>query len=384
MSSYEEITRIADKILQDYSLCDHCLGRLFSKTLRLSSNKRLGKKLNRLIDDDNGKCHICKNFFSNINNFLNLMTQSSSEYSFSTFSIGIIIKHSIVDRDDYVRSRYKLKRIDSIKTDIAKELGKLFSRKTGKIIEHLDPDLTFTLHLKDRECFVRSKSLVLSGRYTKFLRGMPQKQQPCKNCSGKGCRRCSYHGISQFHSVEGMISKFLFTEIGGTTAKFTWIGGEDKLSLVLGTGRPFFVKIQNPQKRKISKSTINLDSIKVNKLKIIEKSPTRPLSFYSSLKIKIKTSNVDSKSLRNLKALKLQPIIVYEKSGKRSPKNIISVKYSKKSNNEFLVFLEAEGGFPVKRFVVGNDVSPNVSTLLNTVCRCENFDVLGVKIYNNK
>ena len=380
MSSFEEVAKFANLISKEYFLCDHCLGRLFSNTLHLSSNKRLGKKLQKNKTDKNLQCYICKNFFSNLDNFLNLMLKSSSKYFFSTFSVGAIIKPSIVDRDDYIRSRYKLKRIDSIKTDITKELGKLFSKKTGKTIDHFDPELTFTVHLKENECFVRSKSIVISGRYVKFLRNMPQKQQSCKNCSRKGCRECSYHGISQFDSVEGLISKSLFNLLGGTTAKFTWIGGEDKSSLVLGNGRPFFVKIQNPHKRKISKSIVNLKSIKVTKLKIIDKSPTRPLNFHSLLKVKIRTNKVNSLSLKKLKSLKLQPIIVYEKSGKRLVKKISSLKYSKKSDTEFFLLIQAEGGLPIKRFVVGDEVYPNVSNILNTSCYCERFDILGVEV----
>ena len=64
-------------------------------------------------------------------------------------------------------------------------------------------------------------------------------------------QNCDFHGISEFDSVEGIISKLFFKKFGGTTAKFTWIGGEDNSSLVLGNGRPFFVKIKNPFKRKI-------------------------------------------------------------------------------------------------------------------------------------
>ena len=116
-------------------------------------------------------------------------------------------------------------------------------------MDTIDPEITFTLNLKEELCQLRSKSLILSGRYIKSKRGYAQKQKPCVNCSGKGCRLCDYHGISKFESVEGIISKFLFKKFGGTTTKFTWIGGEDKSSLVLGTGRPFFVKIKNPFKR---------------------------------------------------------------------------------------------------------------------------------------
>ena len=58
------------------------------------------------------------------------MLDASINYSYRTFSVGVMLKPSIVDRDDSIRSQYKLKGIDSIKTDITRELGKSFSRKT--------------------------------------------------------------------------------------------------------------------------------------------------------------------------------------------------------------------------------------------------------------
>ena len=47
MSNYEKIVPIVNKITKKYDSCDHCLGRLFSKQLHLTSNKLLGKKLNQ-------------------------------------------------------------------------------------------------------------------------------------------------------------------------------------------------------------------------------------------------------------------------------------------------------------------------------------------------
>ena len=138
-----------------------------------------------------------KILFDNLNYFLKLMIDKSIDYSFKTFSVGAMIKPSIIDRDDFIRSQYQLKGIDSIKTDITKELGKLFSKKTKKIIDHLDPDITFTLNFKDELCELRSKSITLSGRYVKSLRGFSQKQKSCENCFGKGCRVCDFHGISR-------------------------------------------------------------------------------------------------------------------------------------------------------------------------------------------
>jgi tRNA pseudouridine synthase 10 len=309
------------------------------------------------------------------------MLEKSIDYSFKTFNIGVVIKPSIVDRDDFIRSQYKLKGIDSIKTDITKEIGKLYSKKTKKSIDHLDPDITFTINFKEELCELRSKSITLSGRYVKSERGFSQKQKSCDNCSGKGCRICNFHGIIEYDSVEGAISKLLFQKFGGTTAKFTWIGGEDKSSLVLGTGRPFFVKIQNPHKRNVKLSNVSINSIKINHLKSVYESPKKPLKFNSIISVKISTeSQIDSKSLKKLKDLTIGPVIVYEKSGKRSEKKIFDVKSKKNSKNLFTLIIKAEGGLPIKRFVMADDVTPGISTILDTPCECREFDFLEIEI----
>ena len=380
MSNYKEIVPIANQILKKYDLCDNCLGRFFSKPLHLSSNKLLGKKLkqNKTISK---KCYLCKNIFENLDYFLKMMYEVSSNYSYDSFSVGTMIKPSIVDRDDFIRSKYKLKGIDGIKTDITKELGKSFSKKTKKIVDNLNPEVTFTVNLKDESCQLRSKSITLSGRYVKTLRGIYQKQKSCDNCLGKGCRVCNFHGISEFDSVEGLISKFIFEKLGGSTAKFTWIGGEDKSSLVLGNGRPFFVKIQNPLKRNMRTKSVVFDSLKIINLKIINASPKTPIRFISSVGIKIHSeSTLDSETLKKLKNLTKTPIVVYENSGKRSEKKISSVKYKKNSDNVFSLFIKADGGLPIKRFVAGNDVTPNISQILDILCTCQKFDFLDIDI----
>ncbi|MBT6083343.1 MAG: pseudouridine synthase [Nitrosopumilus sp.] len=380
MSEYQKIIPISNKILKNYELCDHCLGRLFSKQLNLSSNKLLGKKLKKNFKFTQ-KCFICKNLFDNLNYFLKIMLDSTSNYFYDTFSVGAIIKPSIVDRDDFIRSQYKLMGIDSIKSDITKELGKSFSKTTKKNIDFLDPEIAFLINFKDETCTLRSKSIILSGRYLKTLRGIPQKQKSCMNCNGKGCRTCLFHGISEFDSIEGIISQFLFKKFGGTTAKFTWIGGEDTSSLVLGTGRPFFVKIQNPHKRKSKPTSANLDSLKLVNLKVIDEFPKKPVKFISSLEIKISSKNIiDSKYLKKLKHLDNTLAVVYDKSGKRFEKQIFSVNYKKHSLHNFSLFLKAEGGLPIRRFIEGGDIIPEISQLLNCECRCDAFDFHEIKI----
>ena len=378
MSNYSKITSIVNSILKKYDLCDQCLGRLFSKQLHLSSNKFLGKKLKKNYASK-GKCYVCKDLFSNLDYFLKLMLDLSSNYEFQTYGVGIIIKPSIVDRDDFIRSKYKLKGIDSIKTDIAKELIKLFTKKTQKTLDSFDPEITFTVNLKDESCQLHSKSITIFGKYIKSERGYAQKQTSCDNCSGTGCRVCDFHGISEFESIEGIISKLIFKKFGGTTTKFTWIGGEDKSSLVLGNGRPFFVKIKNPSKRKSKLSDEKFDSVSVFNLKLVDTFPKKPLNFYSRIKIKISAKlQINSKKLKKLKDLTTCPIVIYEKSGKRYEKKIFDLKYKKNSTNLFTIIMSAEGGFPIKRFVIGDDVSPNISSLLDNSCVAQEFDFLNI------
>ena len=312
------------------------------------------------------------------------MLDSSFDYKFRTFSIGTIIKPSIVDRDDALKSEFKLRGIDGIKSDITKELVKLFSKKTKKITNYIDPEIIFTVNLKEPSCNLRSKPIVISGRYTKSKRGYSQKQKSCDNCSGKGCRTCNFHGISEFNSVEGVISKLIFKKFGGTTTKFTWIGGEDKSSLVLGSGRPFIVKLQNPLKRKIKLSDYASDFISIFNLKIIDDSPKTPLKFSSLATIKISTdSKFDAENLKKLKNLKNSPIIVSEKSGRSYEKKIFDINYKKTSDQIILVKIRVEGGLPIKRFVIGNDVTPNISETIGTHCIPEEFDFLEIIVNDN-
>ena len=313
------------------------------------------------------------------------MQESSSNYGFSSFVVGAILKPSIIDRDDYIRSKFRLRGIDSVKTDLTRELSKQFARKTKKHLEFLDPEVTFTVNFKEKTCQLRSKQISVQGRYNKIKRGFSQRQKSCENCSGKGCRTCDFHGLTDYESVEGKISKFLFSKFGGTIAKFTWIGGEDKSSLVLGSGRPFFVRIQNPIKRKVRfPKTLKIDSIIIKNCKIISNVPKKPLAFSSIIEIKLITEKeIQSSSLKKLKKHVKNTILIYENSGKRSEKIIFDSKYKKTSKNKFTLIINAEGGLPIKRFVIGDNVVPGVSQTIGNNCRCEEFDFIEIKMITN-
>ena len=59
-----------------------------------------------------------------------MMQNASMRYEFSTFTVGAILKQSIIERDDKLRSKFHLHGVDGIKTAVTRELGKKFANNT--------------------------------------------------------------------------------------------------------------------------------------------------------------------------------------------------------------------------------------------------------------
>lgn len=381
---FASILGTSQRILGEYDLCDHCLGRLFAKKLGLASNKLLGQKIHKALKKKTARCHICKNVFDNLHVYLAKMLESSSGYEFRTFLVGATLKPSVLDRDDHIRSQFKLRGIDGIKTSITRELARQFSKKTKKRSQQLGPELTITVDFKTESCSAYSRPVYAFGRYVKEIRGIPQKQKPCENCLGRGCVTCGHHGMAEYDSVEGMLCRYLFERFGARQAKITWVGGEDSKSLVLGAGRPFFARIANPKKRnpRLPKK-IRSDKITIRSLKIIPRIPATPVSFVSKASLLISTENpVLQEDVEKLGQLQKSTIAIYENSGKRVEKFIHGVRYKIDSENSFRLFLRVDGGVPLKRLVTGENVFPNVSDLISNKSKCEAFDFEEVRITN--
>ena len=374
----DEIILQSKSILKECDLCDNCLGRFFINSTHLSSGKRLGNKIRNSTNSRAvTKCYICKNLFSNAVLYVKMMQNASMRYEFSTFTVGAILKQSIIERDDKLRSKFHLHGVDGIKTAVTRELGKKFARKTRTCIDHLLPDIIFTINFRTEQCDVKTKPIFLYGRYIKNKRGLPQKEESCQDCKGKGCIFCNNHGIVSFDSVEGKISQFLYEKFETNQVKFTWIGGEDKTSLVMGNGRPFFAKLLSPKKRnvRLAKKS-NLDKIMIHALRKIDHIPNGSIHFKSKIKMLVSAkNNISSNRLKKLKQLVTVPIEITDSNNKQHKKTIHKVNYKKNSLQSFTVEIEADGGIPIKRFVDGFNIIPNISSLLGTQCSCEKFDI---------
>ena len=114
-----QIISKAKQIIKEFDLCEDCLGRLFAKNLSLTSNKLLGKRINKILNvKHTSKCYICKNVLSNLESYMEKMFEIGKDYQYSTFLVGAKLQPSITDKDDIIRSKFGLRGIDSVKTDI--------------------------------------------------------------------------------------------------------------------------------------------------------------------------------------------------------------------------------------------------------------------------
>jgi len=380
------ILKESKKIIRTFPLCDSCLGRLYAKRLRLVSSKNTGSRIKSQITHKKPeKCYICKDLLSNLDSYVDQMVSISEKTHYSSFLVGAILRPSLVDRDDLVRSRFKMRGIDGIKTEITKSLTKSFARKSKKPADHLDPELTFLVDFRTGVCEQRAKSVMVSGRYTKSRRGLPQKQRPCGDCRGKGCIFCNNHGITDFNSVEGIISRLFYEKFGSHQVRFTWIGGEDRDSLVKGRGRLFFAKLVNPKLRnsKLEKA-VNLGDVSLSELRRIEQIPSNPIKFQSRVVLRIRSNaRITSKQLSRLSALTRGPVMISD-GNRPLERSVHELAYKKTSPDTFSVTLLADGGLSMKKLVEGGGASPNMSEILGTDCTCTQFDFENIAVNDNK
>ena len=368
-------------ILKNYDLCEYCAGRIISKSVGKSPSKFLGKKyIEKFSKSSNEKCYICKNIFDHLDTMLHNILEKSSNYNFQTYNLGIILKPSFLERDDYLKSKYKLKGIENVKFSIATELAKKISKRTNSEKITCAPDLFIQVNFKDESCTLRTKPMFVYGRYNKKIRKLPQKQELCSKCNGIGCHNCNFKGIENIVSIEGKISNFFINKFNANQVKINWIGGEDQSSLVLGNGRPFFAKILNPKKRnRILRKRFDLDGVNLSDLQKLSLQPKGNISFKSEVSITVDTKKpISSNQLKKLKTLENTIINDISRDKKNIEKQIYKINYKKLKKNSFILDLIVDGGMPIKSFIQNSDVNPNVSELLENQCKCIKFDFKNI------
>lgn len=403
--------------LSDYSLCDHCLGRLFGNFAHGFSNPERGrairyclknniweikeeniKRLSKLGKKTDVNCWLCKNIFDETEKFASIVIEKMRKYDFSSFLIGSKIDDEIIRREEEIRKKLYLKYAEQIKSELNREVGKMVEKKTGKKVDFSHPDITAVVDIRYDNVTLQISSFFVYGRYKKLVRGIPQTKWPCKKCWGKGCEKCNFTGKMYPTSVQEIVAKIVMEKTNGTEHFFHGMGREDVDARMLGNGRPFILEIRNPIKRyfDIKKMEEEINDYAKNNVEVSDLRTT-----YSDEVIRIKDAkpektyrvlvefeeNVEKEKVKELENTfptvinqKTPLRVVHRRADKIRKRKVVGFRIEKTGDKNATFIIKGESGLYVKELISGDEgrTKPSISALLGLKTWVKELDVIGV------
>ena len=369
-------------------ICKYC----FERNFKFVKNYLVKyKTLIKIIRSKQKECSICKNLFQRtiepINNEILNSRYFINNNQIHKIDIGISLPLLLFEKEDNLRSLFKIKGIVNIKNHYNALIRQEIIKKSGYAIDHLNPDIRIEIHI-DKECNFeikyKTKELVLLGKYNKYERGWSQRFR-MNGMDNDNKTRQTMISLDSYNIIEEIILNFLHTQTGSKDIQISWSGSEDKDSLVLGNGRPFIVKIISPQFRNIQKIFHIKDKLKLSFQEINIKDIYRYFKYKVHIKILIRIleDNPENNDLEE-SISKLKGETRFRIKNKTIKKNIYSINFKIIDNNNLEMNLLLDNGIPIKQLIGGKEfIEPCLSNLINKKCECVFFDIKEVILSDN-
>jgi tRNA pseudouridine synthase 10 len=193
--------------LQTYRLCQRC-----------SERQGAGQPSFEIVTGR--ECFVCAGAMDRTRRMAEVAVSRARRYQFRTFSVGVSFPDGVQEREDELRSNFKLKGNETIKTQAARLVASQVSSSSGKRVDKKRPDVTLLVDFGVGEVSVSSRPVFFYGRYTKPA-GVPQRRLLCEQCQGVGCKKCQNRGYEQKASVEGLLRRKLAGFSGSERMVFT-------------------------------------------------------------------------------------------------------------------------------------------------------------------
>ena len=406
-----------DKILELYDgkICDVCLGRQFTMLYKGYENGPTGAvireaKTEQDIKDNlsNDKeyntsddCKCCKGVFKHLDDEDGLykkLLKKSKAYEFNNFLIGVILPDELIEQEDQLWSKVGAENAEPLKKELNRIIGKKFYADTGKEVEFDAPEINFIIDFKSKGVDVVVNSLFIKGKYNKLVRGIPQTRWPCRECNGRGCKRCNFTGKMYQTSVEEEIAKIPIVKFEAIGEKFHGSGREDIDALMLGEGRPFVLELKKPRLRFYDLKTLekeindSTDKIKVSDLKPSSKKEVRQFKeaphdkeYEAIIECEKPITEQDIKILNeSFNEITLDQRTPQRVAHRRADKNRIRkvyyVKAQKIEDKKIKAIVKAAAGTYIKELISGDNgrTKPSMSEKINNACVCTELNVLHV------
>ena len=405
-------TLIHDKLIKTMeitngNICNHCLGRIFSRDIEGPGNLIRGERLKHSLEEmgetysKEDKCEICNDLFEKMDELIQqaLEIVEKEDINFSNFLVGCRVDSEVLEREEIIHQKLGAN-VENIKKEINREFGKEIATLLSKEVEFDSPNIVFMVDFKSENVEVTINPLFIESKYRKLVRNIPQTKWPCNRCKGRGCEKCDFTGKMYPETVEELISDVMIKAAKGTGAKFHGAGREDIDVRMLGSGRTFVLEISEPKIRDLDLENLQTEvnkhaegKVEISEMKHvprnrkaeIKQSSTDTYKVYKAL-VKV-DDEIDPKDLDSLKAMNVinqrTPIRVsHRRADKIRVRKVRKLNYHVLGSKCFEITLECEGGLYIKELISGdeNRSKPSVAEVLGTNAKCVQLDVLEVNI----
>jgi tRNA pseudouridine synthase 10 len=269
-----DVLAVARRAAASGPVCDACLGRLVADRSFGLRNEERGRALRTTIalqDDepyespDVADCWVCEGLCGEFDALAERVVAELEGIEFDTYQLGSRVPPLLEENEQLLREEVGLDPVDAahgedLRKELNREVGRRVGARTETEVDFQRPEVQVTLDVAvgdETTVEVDINSLAIYGRYRKLKRMVPQTEWPCSACGGSGrqhgvgpCPECDGTGYRYRTSVEQEVAPVLVEAHRGREGVFHGAGREDVDALMVGTGRPFVLEVENPHRRR--------------------------------------------------------------------------------------------------------------------------------------
>jgi len=431
----------AQRMLEKYPLCSHCLGRQFAllgygignlsrgealkllltmkaHQLALDKNKtgftllktlasnggfdmaaEILKRMKKKVDGKRS-CHLCNGRFDSMQDLVNRSLSQLQHYEYATFLVGVELPTHVEEREDEFKAEFEVKHGESVRNAFSREIGKKIGEATGKTTDYKKPDVVILLNPFEEQVKVQVNPIYIAGRYRKLVRGIPQSRWLCSKCRGRGCERCNWTGKMYPESVEEIIGEPVRQQTIGEDIALHGAGREDIDARMLGRGRPFVIEVKKPKKRFLSlrklAKTINdgaQGKVRVSGLRFANKDWVRQLKKteaadkvyraiveFDKAVLDKELAQIEKRLINAVVKQQTPRRVLHRRADLVREKHIYEAKVKRLTPNRIELRLKCQGGLYIKELITGDEgrTTPNIAEIVGARATPLELDVLSV------
>lgn len=252
-------------------VCEWCLGRCFADrgsgvstverghALRVACAVEADEPYERI---DPADCRVCGGIDIDYDAWAEHVADALEGLAFETFQLGTHPPNGIIEADRALRREAGLPENAgrTFNAEVNREVADRLARLIDATSTDDRPDVVPVIDFVEDAVAVRINPAYLYGRYRKFETGVSQRVRRCVHCDGTGtierdgesrsCERC--RGTGRRTSVEELLAWRVRDRMDADDVSFHAAGREADDVLVLGTGRPFALKVETPRDRRVA------------------------------------------------------------------------------------------------------------------------------------